>query len=133
MDSKSLEKNLANLERELVALQTAHDIGLGVVKYYQFDDVATPVHDTYYYVWLCINVKDGERLNPMLNWYIDDTQNIDFNLMVKSETYPGRYALIVLSIFSTPSIQWRLVSTSQLEYYYASSAEEVEAWIGEYV
>jgi hypothetical protein len=35
MDERSLEKNLKNIDRETLALQTAHEIGAGAVRYYE--------------------------------------------------------------------------------------------------
>lgn len=133
MNEKSLEKNLANLERELVALQTAHDVGLGVIRFYEYSEAGVVVfEDDYYYCWILLNVKEGERLNPDITVYLDDSGDYVWTSTVKSETYPGRYAIVVLSIFQKTSILWKIVSTSQLEYHYASSSQEAEDWIGEY-
>lgn len=130
MNEKSLEKNLANLERELINLQTAHEIGLGSVRYWEYDDYATPVQLTYVYaVIVLIEVSQGERLNPILDSYSAD---VIFAEVYKSNIYENRYAYIMTTIYSSVhSVHWKIVSTSKLNYHYGYSEQEAEDWIGE--
>lgn len=130
MNEKSLEKNLANLERELLAVQTAHNIGLGVVRYWEYAD--TLVTGEYIVAFICANVKDGERLNPFIEFYTDSSKAAQATI-IKSITYPERYALLAIALEpSGMEMDWKMVSTSQMEYHYVYTVEDAEEWLGEY-
>lgn len=131
MNEKSLEKNLANLERELINLQTAHEIGLGSVKYWEYSENGRIIELEYVYaVIVLINVAAGERLNPIIDFYAD--LNADFREIVKSNIYPNRYAFIMMTLDrGAQSILWKMVSTSKLDYHYGNSSQEAEDWVGE--
>lgn len=131
MNEKSLEKNLANLERELVNLQTAHDIGLGSVRYWQYSGVATALYNNFI-CYMAVQVKQGEPLNPVLNFYVD-TEIAGVANVIKSTTYEDRYLLWAVSLASgTPKFNFKLVSTSQVSYWELATPEEAEAWLGTY-
>lgn len=127
MNEKSLEKNLANLERELVALQTAHDVGLGVVRYYEYDGYLTPI-SSYGFSYILINVKSGERLNPLIELYV--SRNVAVPGIMRSNVYNDRYLARGYCIEQIAS-EWKIVSTSQIEYRYTNQTAEAEEWIGE--
>lgn len=128
MNEKSLEKNLANLERELVNLQTAHEIGLGSVIFWELVGSTTPLDlPSVYAVIILVNVASGERLNPIIDFYYSESL---FSYVVKSDIYPDRYAVILTDINFHPIVSWKIVSTSKLEYHYGQSEQEAEDWVG---
>ena len=131
MNEKSLEKNLANLERELVNLQTAHDVGLGNVRYWQYSGVAKALYNDFI-CYMAVQVKGGEPLNPVLNFYVD-TEVAGVANVIKSATYEDRYLLWAVSLASgTSRFNFKLVSTSQVSYWELATPEEAEAWLGTY-
>lgn len=134
MDNKSLEKNLANIERELLNLQTAHDIPLGSVKYIEMAG-ADPASILYggivYAFYMCINVAQGERLNPFIETYINREEAFEVYFL-KSSTYADRYCWIVYSTDNN-YVHWKIVTTSKLDYFFASSTQEAEDWLGGYL
>lgn len=131
MNEKSLEKNLANLDRELVALQTAHDIGLGNTIFWEY----TGTGQTLYQNIVCfikLKVKDGEPINVILDYYVD-TAKVGTGNIIKSTTYNDRYILYAMSIdFTMKTFNWKLVSTSKVEYAQLSTAQEAIDWLGTY-
>lgn len=127
MNEKSLEKNLANLERELIALQTAHEIGLGQVRYYEYNGYLVPTL-SYSVVYILINIKSGERTDPLLQFFV--SMNVALDGILRSNVYTGRYLGRGYCIEQIPSA-WKIVSTSQIEYEYSYDTAEAEEWIGE--
>lgn len=131
MNEKSLEKNLLNLERELVNLQTAHNIGLGSVTFWQYSGVAASLYQNVI-AYIKINVKAGERLNPIIIFYSDSSKVAQGSLF-KSSVYPDRYLFYAIALdFELTYFNWKAVSTSQIEYSQAATAEEAREWLGDY-
>lgn len=133
MNEKSLEKNLANMERELIALQTAHDVGLGNVDYYQYSILFSLV-DTgdYYQGYILINIKNGEKTFPFMeNWraissiYVEPYA-IDFGIMNNSS---GDKFVIAYISFYPDNVNEVVVSTSQIEYRITYDVNEARNWI----
>lgn len=129
MDQKSLEKNLANMERELVALQTAHDVGMGMVRYYEYDGYLNPTL-SFSVVYILISIKSGERNDPLLQFYT--SRNVALSGILRSNVYTGRYLGRGYCIEKIPSA-WKIISTSQIEYEYSYDTAEAEEWIGEHI
>ena len=127
MDKTSLEKNLANMERELVALQTAHEIGLGSVIYWEYGGTTTPVQMDYRRILIMVGVKSGEKLNPILTCYTDTGY---FPQIYKSDVYDDRYLFSVVGFSDFTTFTWKLVSTSQVYYNYAETLQEASDWMG---
>ena len=131
MNPQSLEKNLNNIERELVNLQTAHEVGLGSVQYWNYEGANPAVYeDTVLYlkVW----TKANENPAAILNFYTD-SDIAGLSGVIKSTTYQDRYLLLAFSFApGTPIINWKLVATSQVEYAQLNTPEEAIAWLGTY-
>lgn len=131
MNEKSLEKNLANLERELVNLQTAHDVGLGAVRFYEFGEFTTSyfmVGDTRVYIVLC-EIDEGENLAPMLQCWTDHS-TVGFKFL-KSAVYPSRFIVYMLQLPEWgDGAGWRLASSSTISYRYAISYQDAEDFFG---
>ena len=127
MDERSLQKNLANLERELVNLQTAHQVGAGVVNFYEYSDSTTTSIPGFIFstVAILVEVRDGEQLNPMVNQYSNS-----YLYIKASQVYPNRYEFFCIRVGSQV-ITWKIVSSSRLNYHYATTTAEVEEWLGE--
>lgn len=132
MNEKSLEKNLANLERELVALQTAHEVGLGNVIFWEYSGTAVAVYEDMI-CYMAVQVNAGEPLNPILNFYVD-TSIAGVSNVMKSATYNDRYLLWAVSFApgATPSFAFKLVSTSKVSYWNLATPQEALAWLGSY-
>lgn len=133
MDQKSLEKNLANMERELLALQTAHDIGLGAVDYYEYTiPVELSYTGTMYRAFILINIKDGEGTFPfMQEWRKLPTATyspytVDFGILNNSS---GDKFLLALISFYQETANELITSSSQLEYKISYDADEATRWI----
>lgn len=130
MDKTSLEKNLANMERELVALQTAHEIGIGTVKFYKYGEYTQHLipYGSMALGLILFEAKDGENINPLLQAYTDMIRVET----VKSSVIPNRYVLYLASSFDwAPGITWEIVSSSLLNWHYADSIQDAEDWLGE--
>ena len=131
MNEKSLEKNLANMERELINLQTAHDVGIGVVKFYKYGEYTEHWFPLGVYgriVLVLFEASIGENPNPMIQTYTDMI-TVE---TIKSSTLPNRYALYYY--FSSDwgnGITWELVSSSLINWHYANSIQDAENWLGE--
>lgn len=112
MDKKSLEKNLDNLERELLALQTAHDIGLGVVRYYEYSGTSSGAK---LYILLDIEVAQGERAFPFMNILIERQSGgrIQYNA-VWQEGSDGMKFAAQCGGLGQVIIDWKIISTSKL-------------------
>lgn len=131
MDQKSLEKNLANMERELLALKTAHDVGLGNVNYWEYNDKATTLFEGVV-SYIGVQVKSGEPLNPIMAFYVD-TSLVGVDNIMKSQTYSDRYLLYAISLsFARVTYHFKLTSTSQVEYFEIPTGSEAQAWLGTY-
>lgn len=133
MDKKSLEKNLANLERELLALQTAHDVGLGVVDFYEITMTGTMQQmqgQGYYYVYILVWVKDGERFNPFVQYWQEREEqgfvDSSYELLKNDE---GNHFLISFIGFVPSTISAKMVSTSQLDWRVSYDTQEAMAWV----
>lgn len=130
MDKTSLEKNLANMERELIALQTAHDVGIGTVKFYKYGEYTQHLisYGSRAYCLVLFEAKDGENINPLLQSY---TNIINVEL-IKSTVIPNRYVLYLAFSFDLAlGITWEIVSSSLLNWHYGDSFQEAEDWLGE--
>lgn len=127
MNEKSLEKNLANLERELVNLQTAHEVGLGTVKYYNYSGrVDAQIDASYYYgVYVLIEVNEGERINPFMELFVNFEANFASLLKNQSGT---RYLINSYDIFEY-TLVWAVVSTSMISWHYAYTLQEARDWL----
>lgn len=131
MNEKSLEKNLANMERELINLQTAHDVGLGNVNYWEYNDTATTLFEGVI-SYIGVQVKSGEPLNPIMAFYVD-TSLVGVENIMKSQTYSDRYLLYAISLtFAQVTYNFKLTSTSQVEYFAIPTGSEAQAWLGTY-
>lgn len=135
MNDKSLEKNLANLERELVALQTAHDVGLGAVGFYEYQGEG----DTFYsqgvsgqIFALLIDVDDGDRLDPLLNVFVSSIYGNNQTGFAYVERYnSAKFDVFILRPFiqETFRLQYKIISSSRLIVKVAESGEEYEEWL----
>lgn len=140
MNEKSLEKNLANLERELVALQTAHDVGLGAVEFYSYA-ATTPARrwsedwPNSHFLAIMITVHDGEPLNPVIQGYIqaDGMGNIPSigNYMMQHSDSKYSFFDAGLGIDAPIVTQYfyKVVSTSRLDIEIAESIAQYEEWV----
>ena len=127
MDERTLQKNLANLERELVNLQTAHEIGLGVVKYYAIGDstwVNTPIGD-YYGVYVLIGVDDGERSRPFLELFVNSETSFAPLLAGASG---NRFVINTYGMFAY-QFKWKIISTSKVSWHYSTDTNEARNWL----
>lgn len=131
MNEKSLEKNLANMERELIALQTAHDIGLGSVIYWEYNEVSGTLVNNYSVSYIKVKVKDGEKEDLIIQFFAD-TSKVAQPTIYKSDVYQGRYLLYAINLDYQviTYFNWKLISTSQIEYSDATSEQEVIDWLG---
>lgn len=139
MNEKSLEKNLANLERELVNLQTAHDVGLGAVGFYIYQgDFWTFTYsgewDDFPVAILMIDVLSGERADPLIDLYIssiyeDNTSGFSnaervsstkFDFYVSRLLYSGRIHMF-----------YKVISSSRLSVRAATSYQDYVDWLNE--
>jgi hypothetical protein len=127
MNEKSLEKNLSNLERELVALQTAHEIGVGVVEYYEYN-AEPPVfeEDNTYHAGALIEVADGERSWPFIEFWGGSEDSLEPFMQYREDG--RRFAIYTNDIYQR-IIRYRIVSTSILNIHYAQSIEEIQDWV----
>lgn len=131
MDNKSLEKNLANLERELVALQTAHDVGLGAVGFYEYEgDYYTFPSDLGYgaYSALLITVANGERTDPIMNVYItsiyqDNTTGFAFVERLSPVKF-DTFSALVMGHHEQMLMHYKIISTSKLNVKPCESEQE---------
>lgn len=62
MDSGTLDKTLRRMEREVLALKTAHQRGLGSYRFYQYEII---FENEEYATWRA-TVLDGEPTNPFV-------------------------------------------------------------------
>ena len=62
MDEASLEKALTKMEREVLALKTNHQIGLGTIKFYE----KTLAVEAKTSISLTVKIANGEPLPPFL-------------------------------------------------------------------
>lgn len=140
MNEKSLEKNLANLERELVALQTAHDVGLGVVEFNTYYGEApariwSPDWPNSHFIAIMMEVIDGEPLNPIIQVNV---QGIGMGNTASIGRYTLQHSNSKFSFFDAglgtdyPHIdtyEYLIDSTSRLNISFAETLEEYEDWI----
>ena len=131
MDSKSLEKNLANLEREILALQTAHDIGLGAVGFYEYEgDYMTFPNDLGYgmYSALLITVQDGERPDPVMNVFVSsiyEDNSTGFAFVERfSPTKFDTFAMRPMGQLPQIQMHYKVVSSSKLNVKPCESEQE---------
>lgn len=134
MDQRSLEKNLKNIERELVNLQTAHEVGIGAVIFYQYGEYDEthyiPTSEVGRAVWILLEAAPGENINFMFQSY---TNMIGLET-IKSSVIPNRYAIYIY--YTTDwgnGFTWDLVSSSRLLWHYAATWEEAEEWMGQHL
>ena len=134
MNEKSLEKNLANMERELLALQTAHNVGIGGVDYYKYTMKGTPQNrGSYYRIIFLIKVKDGELLYPFMEgWEQTDKTLGNEGTLLGYTVYKNNTG----DKFMVPALNWNpdevkfvMVSTSQLEWTYTYDEDVAKDWI----
>lgn len=134
MNEKSLEKNLANMERELLALQTAHNVGIGEVDYYKYTMKGTPQSmGSYYRIFFLIKVKDGELPYPFMEgWEQTDKTLGNEGTLVGYTVYKNSTG----EKFMVPALDWNpdevkfvMVSTSQLEWTYTYDEDVAKDWI----
>lgn len=134
MNEKSLEKNLANMERELLALQTAHNVGIGAVDYYKYTMKGTPQNmGSYYRIFFLIKVKDGELLYPFMEgWEQTDKTLGNEGTLLGYTVYKNNTG----DKFMVPALDWNpdevkfvMISTSQLEWTYTYDEEVAKDWI----
>lgn len=112
MNEKSLQKNLANMERELVNLQTAHEIGLGVVEYHEYKGVSSSQVQVFR---LDIIVADGERSYPFLEILMRKRNNvITETIMLWQNNNDGRNFSAYCYGLGTSYCDWKITSTSAL-------------------
>ena len=140
MDSKTLEKNITNLERELVALQTAHDVGLGAIEFYSYTGIAPARRYSEdwpesHYLAIMITVHDGEPLNPVIQGYIQadgiGNKTSIGNYMMQHSNSKFSFFDAGLGIGLPPVSQYlyRVDSTSRLDIEIAESLEQYEEWV----
>lgn len=135
MNEKSLEKNLANLERELLALQTAHDVGLGAVGFYEYQGEGDTfdfqgINDQMFI--LLMDVDDGERLDPLLNVFVSSIYGNNQAGFAYVERYnSAKFDVFILRPFTqeTFHLQYKIISSSRLRVKVAESWEEYEEWL----
>jgi hypothetical protein len=112
MDERSLEKNLANIERELLNLQTAHDVGLGSVRFYEYmgSEAATNV------IRLRITVQDGERSWPFMVVMMERENDwrAEYNILVPANNDGTEFIAQVGALLDDVVTNWKIVSTSRL-------------------
>lgn len=133
MNDKSLEKNLANLERELLALQTAHDVGLGAVGFYEYSyDAQSFFYNYGQFFILMIDVLEGEREDPLMNVFISsiyETNDVGF-AMINRENSMKFLAVIIRPFYYTAvNMSYKVVSSSKLNVKAATSFQEYEDWL----
>lgn len=113
MNDKSLEKNLANLERELVALQTAHDIGPGLVRYYEYSGSSAESVGVY---GLAIRVMQGERAWPFMRVLMRKRNGvITETAMLWTDSQDGTSFKAYNYGLGLAICDWKIISTSRLE------------------
>lgn len=112
MNPRSLEKNLANIERELVNLQTAHDIGLGLVKYYQYSGTSSTAR---VFLSLNIDVADGERPWPYMNVLIErrSSSGLQYSAVWQLDNDGTKFRAQCGGL-GEYYIDWKIISTSRL-------------------
>lgn len=113
MDERTLQKNLANLERELVNLQTAHEIGLGVVKYYRYTGTSSAQTS---FFRLDIQVDSNELAWPFLDVSIAPRgANIitQFQMLWPLDQ-TGRNFRVAMGGLDDYTYDWAIVSTSKI-------------------
>ena len=137
MNEKSLDKNLANIERELINLQTAHEIGLGAISFYSYTDdfytftVSTGSGDMQAAV-VMVDVVDGELTNPLLNFYVSSINGNNSSGFTNIEQYsPRKYAFIATKAFTGAHIHmyYLVCSSSKLSVSVASSYQDYLDWL----
>lgn len=129
MNEKSLEKNLANLERELINLQTAHEIGLGSVEYYEY--ILTPSildNSGSYVTGTLVEIKAGERVWPLIQIW-GEIYPICVPQLRKASNNGDRFVIYSVDLYNTPSPKFRVITSSQITYTYASSVQEILDWL----
>lgn len=135
MNEKSLEKNLANLERELVNLQTAHDVGLGAVGFYTYwANFLTVGMDGFQYGIVLIDVLDGERGDPLMDVYVSSIYGNNESGYAYAERVSGtKFDIYVMRPFYAQVIelQYKIVSSSRLNVRAATSYQEYVDWLNE--
>ena len=134
MNEKSLEKNLANLERELLALQTSHDVGLGAVGFYEYEgDYMTFPSDlgTGVFSVILIDVLDGEREDPLLNVYISSIYEDNSNGFAQVERVNGTKFDYYNSRLGSEQIpmHYKIISSSKLNVKACESEQEYWDWL----
>lgn len=137
MNEKSLEKNLSNLERELVNLQTARDVGLGGVSFYTYTAHFWTFHleeGDWPMTFVLIDVLDGEQADPLMNVYISSIFGTNDSGYANIERVNSRkFDLFVQRPFYTQDIQMEyiVVSSSKLRVKAAESYQEYVDWLNE--
>lgn len=139
MNEKSLEKNLANLERELVNLQTAHEVGLGAVGFYVYEgDFWTFTYSgdptDYPIAVLMMTVLNGERTDPLLDVYISSIFEDNRVGFASTERYSAtKFDVYISRPFYHQAVymHYRVVSSSKLYVKPAQSYSEYVEWLDE--
>ena len=139
MDQRSLEKNLKNIERELVNLQTAHAIGLGAVGFYVYEgDFYTFTYSGDPDDWpigaLMIDVLNGERPDPLMDVYISSIYGDNVVGFAATERISDiKFDLYVSRPLSSGQIlmHYKVISSSRLNVKAAESYQEYVDWLNE--
>lgn len=133
MDNKSLEKNLANMERELLNLQTAHDIGLGAMSFFQYEGNYSTYHSEYGGTRfdLLIDIEEGERTDPIFNIYVSSMYGTDYNGFDYTERVSEKKFIVGFFALGDIPIDMytKIISSSRLRIKSATSIKEVEEWL----
>lgn len=112
MDEKSLEKNLKNIDRETLALQTAHEIGPGAVRYYEYSGSSSGTVGVY---GLSIRVATGERAWPFMRVLMHKRNVLTETAMLWTDMQDGMSFEAYIYGFGLAVCDWKIISTSRLE------------------
>lgn len=113
MDERSLEKNLKNIERETLALQTAHDIGPGLVRYYEYSGSSAENVGAY---GLAIRVMQGERAWPFIRVLMRKRNDmVSETVMLWTDDQDGMSFEAYVYGLGRAICDWKIISTSRLE------------------
>lgn len=113
MDERSLEKNLKNIDRETLALQTAHEIGAGAVRYYEYSGSSSGNVGVY---GLSIRVVTGERAWPFIRVLMRKRHDIIAETaMLWTDAQDGMSFEAYIYGLGLAICDWKIISTSRLE------------------
>lgn len=113
MDERSLEKNLKNIDRETLALQTAHEISAGSVRYYEYSGSSSGAVGAY---GLSIRVATGERAWPFMRVLMRKRNGvITETAMLWTDAQDGMSFEAYIYGLGLAVCDWKIISTSRLE------------------